>query len=106
MVKEISVFDLKQLQDEKKEVVVIDVRNPDEYEYCNIGGELIPMQEIPERFSEIPKDKTVVVQCHHGGRSAQVVNWLEQAQGYENVFNLAGGIHAWSNEIDSGIPTY
>lgn len=102
----ITVSQFKAMIDEGKSYILIDVRNPDEYEYCNLAGKLIPMQEIPERFGEIPKKSFVIVHCHHGGRSRKVIQWLSDAHGYNNLYNLEGGIHAWSIEIDSDIPIY
>jgi adenylyltransferase/sulfurtransferase len=103
--KEISVAELKTKIDNKEDFKLIDVREEHEYEICNIGGELIPMATVPERLSEIPKDKTVVVHCRSGARSANVCLFLE-SQGYNNVYNLKGGILAWANEIDPSMPKY
>lgn len=105
-IKSIEVVELKNLLDAGENIVIIDVRNQDEFEYCNLGAKLIPMSEILERYSEIPREGTVVVHCHHGGRSKKVIDWLQSNQGYSNLFNLAGGIHAWSIEIDSSVPIY
>jgi sulfur-carrier protein adenylyltransferase/sulfurtransferase len=105
-VREISVSELKKKIESKQDFLLIDVRNPDEYEYCNIDGELIPMGEIPERYSEIPKDKEVIVHCHHGGRSKKVIAWLQDNFDYNNLYNLTGGIHSWSEEIDSNVAIY
>lgn len=103
---EISVHELKKLQDKGEKFVLIDVRNPDEFDYCNLDGKLIPMTQLAERCTEIPKEGKVVVHCHHGGRSKKVIAWLQDAQDYQNLYNLTGGIHAWSLEIDSNIPIY
>ncbi len=105
-VKELNVQDLKVKIDNKEEFLLIDVRNKDEYEYCNLNAVLIPMSEIPERYSEIPKDKTVILHCHHGGRSKKVIQWLQDNFDYKNLHNLTGGIHAWSEQIDSNVPIY
>lgn len=105
-IKEITVQELKGMQDSGKDYVLIDVRNPDEFDYCNLGGTLIPMSQIAERLTEIPKDKLVIIHCHHGGRSRKVVQWLQDAQGFDNLHNLYGGIHAWSTEIDTSVPMY
>jgi len=105
MINEMTVEELaKQLKN--GDIELIDVRRADERDYCNIGGKHIPMNEIPERFSEIPRDRTVVVHCHHGGRSRKVIDWLQQTQGFTNLINLDGGIHAWSCQIDAAVPTY
>ncbi|MCE2929424.1 MAG: hypothetical protein LW817_07330 [Candidatus Caenarcaniphilales bacterium] len=105
-IKELDVFTLKEMMDSGKDFHLIDVRNPDEFEYCNLNGVLIPMSQIPERIAEIPRDKMVIVQCHHGGRSRKVVQWLQDAHQFDNLYNLFGGIHAWSIEIDSNVPIY
>ena len=85
---------------------VLDVREPHENEICKLpGSALIPLGSLPQRLGEVPKDKTIVVHCHHGGRSSRAVAWLLQ-QGYANVFNLSGGIHAWSLKIDPEVKTY
>ncbi len=105
-IKELTVHELRELKDSGKYYFLVDVRGPEEYAYANLDATLIPMQEIPERFKEIPREGMVIVHCHHGGRSKKVIAWLEQAHGYSNLYNLAGGIHAWSEEIDTGVPSY
>lgn len=106
VINEVSVLELKNKLDNEEDFILIDVRNPDEFEYCNIQGKLIPMSQIPERYSEIPKDKAVVIYCHHGSRSKKVIQWLQDNFDYKNLYNLEGGIHAWSCEIDSNVPIY
>ncbi len=105
-IKQISVSELKNWQDEKKDFALIDVRNPDEYKYANLNGKLIPMQEIPEHIQEIPKDKPVVFHCHHGSRSKKVIAWLQEQEDFHHLYNLEGGIHAWSELIDTNVPMY
>ncbi len=86
--------------------VLIDVREQSEYELCKIpGSKLVPLGALPTQTGQIPKDQTVVIHCHHGGRSARAVALLQQ-QGYTNIFNLTGGIHAWSERIDPAVKTY
>jgi len=86
--------------------VLLDVREPVEREYARIDPSLhIPMQEVPARLAEIPKDRPLVVYCHSGTRSAMVAGFLER-QGYRGVANLDGGIDAWSREVDPEIPRY
>lgn len=104
--KSINVHELQQLLNDKADIQVIDVREPFEAEICSIGATLIPMNEVPERFKEITKDKQVVVHCRSGARSANVINYLEQTHGYSNLYNLEGGILAWASEIDPSLPTY
>ncbi len=65
----------------------------------------IPMQQVPQRLAEIPAAQPVVCICHHGARSAQVVAFLMR-QGHADVYNLDGGIDAWSLEVDAGVPRY
>lgn len=93
---EIGVATLKKYIETDVEHIVLDVREPAEIAAHAYSEECleIPMNEVPQHLNEIPKDKTVVVMCHLGGRSMQVTGWLRQ-QGYENVTNLRGGIEAW-----------
>lgn len=104
--KEKSVKELKTMMDSGEDFVLIDVREPDEYEICNLNGKLIPLGQIPEKVNEIPKDKTVIMQCRSGGRSGKAVEWLEANHGFENLYNLVGGILAWSDEIDPSVTKY
>jgi molybdopterin/thiamine biosynthesis adenylyltransferase/rhodanese-related sulfurtransferase len=101
--KEITVQELDQKMKDNADFVLIDVREEHEFEQANMGGKLIPLGQIPERFAEIPKDKDVVVHCRMGSRSANAIMYLMQAQGYDNLSNLAGGITAWANEIDPSL---
>ena len=90
----------------KPSPVLLDVREPWEYQTCHIAGaQLIPMQTVPVRFHELEPDASIVCICHHGGRSMQVANFLEH-QGFEHVINLSGGVHAWAQQVDSSMPTY
>lgn len=104
---EISVEETRRLLTEQPgEVLLIDVREPFEYETAHINGaQLIPMRQIPEQVGALPKDKHLLIHCHHGGRSLRVTQYL-RAQGYVAVTNIAGGIQAWSERIDRSIPTY
>ena len=81
------------------------MREPHEYEIANIGARLIPLAELPERLVELDRDETLVVHCKSGGRSARAVKLLKEA-GFQNVYNVRGGIDAWSEEIDSSVPKY
>ena len=103
--KSIEVADLARMREDGVEHILIDVREPNEYEHANIGGTLIPLGEIAERKEEIPKEGRVIVMCRSGGRSGQACA-IMQAAGWENVENLNGGILAWSSKIDSTIPSY
>src|SRR3954469_21855803 len=102
---EMNVRELKQKLDNKEEIVVLDVREPGEYQICNIGGLLMPMGDVPMRVVELDPDAPTVVHCHHGVRSAMVVEFLRQ-QGFTHIQNLAGGIHAWAEQIDPAMPRY
>lgn len=100
-----TVSELKARRDQKKPHLLLDVREQHEYDTCRIeGSTLIPMSVLSGRVAELPKDVEIVVHCHHGGRSARVVQWLN-GQGYKAV-NLEGGIDAWSEEIDPSVPRY
>lgn len=103
--KEISVRELKSMIDAKQDFQLIDVREMYEAEVCSIGGELIPMGEIMVNLDKISKDKMVVVHCRSGGRSGTIVQFLESS-GFDNIYNLKGGILAWAAEIDPTMPTY
>ncbi|NQV53741.1 MAG: rhodanese-like domain-containing protein [Flavobacteriales bacterium] len=103
--REISVTELKAKLDSGEDIQVIDVREVNEYEYCNIGADLLPMGQIMMNLDKVSKDKDVVIHCKSGGRSGAIVNAL-MARGFSNVINLRGGILAWSEEVDPSIPTY
>ena len=91
------------LEDKTDETLLLDVREHVELEQAAIAGALhIPMNEIPERIGEVDREKTVVCMCHVGGRSAQVAGYL-MSQGFEKVYNLAGGIDAWARDVDAGV---
>ena len=103
---EITVEELKRRHDAGDDVVLLDVREPDEIETASIPwATVIAMREIPARLDEIPRNKPVVVMCHHGARSERVAQFLE-ANGYENPINLAGGIDAWAISVDPSVPRY
>jgi rhodanese-related sulfurtransferase len=106
MNKEISAPDAAKLRETNPEVTFLDVREDSELAICRIEGALhIPMGEIPERADSLPKDRPLIVLCHHGMRSANVQQYLE-AKGFKNLMNLAGGIHGWSREVDLEMATY
>ena len=103
--KEITVQEFKKKLDNSEDFQLIDVREPFEYEICNLSGELIPMGIILSETEKISKDKTVIIHCKSGGRSGAIVNELEKA-GYTNLYNLKGGILAYAREIDPTMTTY
>lgn len=103
---EIDVEQLQAWREEGREHVLLDVREPHEFEICRIdGADLVPMRTVPARLDELDREALIVAQCHHGGRSAQVVQYL-RAQGFARATNLAGGIDAWSARIDPSVPRY
>jgi len=104
-VKEITVQELKTWKDSGKDFQLIDVREQNEYEFVNIGGELIPQGDIIAKVENISKDKDVVVHCRSGARSANAILIL-QDMGYSNLYNLKGGILAYAQEIDPALPQY
>ncbi|MGE5471654.1 MAG: rhodanese-like domain-containing protein [Bacteroidota bacterium] len=86
--------------------LLLDVREAWEFEYCHLpDAQHIPMHVVPTRCAELPAERDIVVICHHGGRSMQVAMFLER-KGYAAVYNLAGGVDAWSNEVDSSLRRY
>ena len=88
------------------DVVLLDVREHDELAIAAVASALhIPMREVPARIGELDATKPLVVMCHSGGRSRRVAEFL-QGNGFPNVFNLKGGIDAWSTQIDSRVPRY
>src|ERR1700734_3444613 len=104
---ELSDTEMKSLLDSGADVMLLDVREPWEYEAARIAGsKLVPMGEIPARFNqELAPDSHIVVVCHHGVRSMNVTAWLRQ-QGFEKVQSLRGGIDRWAREIDPSVPLY
>jgi rhodanese-related sulfurtransferase len=105
---EIDVLSVKQLLDAGTEFVFLDCREPSEVATAQIAGTThIPMREIPARLAELESSKNgrVVIHCHHGGRSMRVTQFLRQ-QGFAQAQNMAGGIEAWSLEVDSAVPRY
>jgi len=102
---QLSVKELKQRMDAGEEVFVLDVREPYEYQIANIGGKLIPQNDVPQRLAEIDRDREIVVHCRSGVRSQRIAEFLSQA-GYPKVVNLAGGILAWADEIDPKMQKY
>ncbi|MGO9340166.1 MAG: molybdopterin-synthase adenylyltransferase MoeB [Terracidiphilus sp.] len=102
---QISVKELKARRDGGDNVFLLDVREPYEVQIAQIGGKLIPQNDVPQRLAEIPRDREIVVHCRSGARSQRIAEFLKQS-GYQNVANLAGGILAWSDEIDPKVQKY
>jgi rhodanese-related sulfurtransferase len=103
---DVSVRELARKRNAGEDFVLLDVREDEELALAKLDGALhVPMREIPTRLAEIPRDREVVVMCHGGVRSDSVAHYL-RAQGYARVYNLSGGIDAWSCEVDPAVPRY
>jgi molybdopterin/thiamine biosynthesis adenylyltransferase/rhodanese-related sulfurtransferase len=102
---QITVKELKRRIDAGEDVQLIDVREPYEYQIAKIGGKLIPQNDVPQRLAEVDRNREVVVHCRSGARSQRIAEFLKQS-GYPRVVNLAGGILAWSDEIDPKVQKY
>ena len=105
-VPEISAREVKRMMDDERPFVLVDVREPHEYQICNIpGSKLIPLGEIPRRMHELSSADEIVVHCRSGQRSAQAVGFLMKA-GFRKIHNLQGGVLAWADEVDPTMPRY
>jgi len=102
---DIQVEELKKRLDRGDDLFVLDVREPHEYQICNINGHLIPLGDLPKRVNELDSSKEIVAHCRSGVRSAKAVDFLKQA-GFKKVHNLAGGILAWADRVDPKMPKY
>jgi rhodanese-related sulfurtransferase len=104
---EISAEDVKGKIDAGEEFVLLDVREPWEFEAAHMeGAKLIPMGDVPSRaHQELDLENPIVVVCHHGVRSMNVTAWLRQ-QGFEKAQSMRGGIDAWSRRVDGNVPVY
>jgi rhodanese-related sulfurtransferase len=104
-------FSPSQLRDwladaERAKPVLLDVREPWEFETCRIAGSIsMPMRGIPARYHELRRDQDIVMVCHHGARSFQAGMFLEQ-MGFSSIINLQGGVAAWARDVDPTMPTY
>ncbi len=102
----ITVEQLAALQSEWDKVVLLDVRDPWEFEICRLPGSVnIPMNEIPERVQELNQEARTVVICHFGMRSLEVSAYLEES-GFKDISNLEGGLDAWAQRVDEDMPQY
>lgn len=102
----ISPQQLRQLLQQQPDTVLLDVREDDEVALCALPDAVhIPMNLIPLRHNELPDDVPLVVYCHHGIRSLNTARYLEEA-GFEQLYNLSGGIDAWARETDPDMPRY
>jgi len=103
---EITVEDLHRRLQQGDKVVILDVRNPEEYQICKIAGStLVPLPVLPQRFGELDKSREMIVHCKSGMRSAKAIQFLKQ-QGFTKLKNLKGGILAWADKIDPRLPKY
>ncbi len=104
-VPEMEPVELKRKLDAGEDVFILDVREPHEYQICHLNGHLIPLGDLPKRVSELDSARTIVAHCRSGMRSAQAVEFLRTA-GFRKVWNLKGGILAWSDTVDPSVPKY
>lgn len=104
--KEKTVSELKAMLDAGETFQLIDVREPHEFDICNLKAELIPLGTVISEADRIRKDIPVIIHCRSGARSAAAINELEKRFGYDNLYNLKGGIIAYANEIDSSLSVY
>jgi len=102
---EIAPRELKARLDRGDDLFILDVREPHEFQICNLGGHLIPLGELSRRVNELDSSREIVAHCRSGKRSAEAVEFLRSA-GFRKVLNLKGGILAWSDEVDASVPKY
>jgi molybdopterin/thiamine biosynthesis adenylyltransferase/rhodanese-related sulfurtransferase len=102
---EITATELKARQDRGDKVFILDVREPHEYQICNLNGKLIPLGELPRRVNELDSSVEMVVHCRSGKRSADAIHFLQTA-GFKKLWNLKGGVLAWADEVDPRMPKY
>jgi sulfur-carrier protein adenylyltransferase/sulfurtransferase len=102
---EMTPKELKARLDRGDDLFILDVREPHEYQICNLRGHLIPLGDLPKRISELDSSREIVAHCRSGKRSADAVQFLNKA-GFRKVWNLKGGILAWSDEVDPSVPKY
>jgi sulfur-carrier protein adenylyltransferase/sulfurtransferase len=104
-VPEITARELKQRLDRGDNLFILDVREPHEYQICNLKGHLIPLGELPSRVHELDSSHEIIAHCRSGKRSAQAIDFLRKA-GFRKIYNLHGGILSWSTEVDPTVPRY
>jgi rhodanese-related sulfurtransferase len=104
--KQLTVKDLQRKLQQGEDLLLLDVREAYEYRQAHIAGSyLLPMAQLPGRLDELPKTAPIVVMCHHGMRSQQVASYLLRHD-FGDIYNLSGGIDAWSREVDTTVPRY
>lgn len=104
-ISEITATELKARQDRGEKLFILDVREPHEYQICNLNGKLIPLGELPRRVNELDSSVEMVVHCRSGKRSADAIHFLQTA-GFKKLLNLKGGVLAWADEVDPRMPKY
>ena len=104
-VPEITPQELKKRLDRGDDLYILDVREPHEYQICNLGGHLIPLGDLSRRVNELDSSREIVAHCRSGKRSAEAIEFL-RAAGFRKIWNLKGGILAWSDEVDPTVPKY
>ena len=104
-ISQISPIELKRRLDAGEDLFVLDVREPHEYQIANLGAKLIPLGDLPARVNELNSSREIVVHCKSGGRSQKAAEFLAQS-GFKKLHNLAGGINAWSTEVDPKVAKY
>jgi adenylyltransferase/sulfurtransferase len=102
---EMTATELKSRQDRGEKLFILDVREPHEYQICNLNGKLIPLGELPRRVNELDSSVEMVVHCRSGKRSADAIHFLQTA-GFKKLWNLKGGVLAWADEVDPRMPKY
>ena len=102
---EITARELKARQDRGEKIFILDVREPHEYQICNLNGKLIPLGELPRRVNELDSSVEMVVHCRSGKRSADAIHFLQTA-GFKKLWNLKGGVLSWADEVDPTMPKY
>jgi rhodanese-related sulfurtransferase len=105
-IKQISAVVLQQRMANDEMLFLLDVREPREFEFTHIAGSvLMPLNQIPQRLTELDPEQEIIMICHHGMRSQQAAYYLEQ-QGFKNIVNLTGGVAAWASDCDLSMPRY
>jgi adenylyltransferase/sulfurtransferase len=107
IMEEITALDLKRRLDAGEDLQIVDVREANEVAFCSIPGTVhIPLGQVTARMSEIDPARETIIHCKLGGRSAKAIGALKQAGFTGQLVNLAGGIMAWSNDVDPSVPKY
>jgi rhodanese-related sulfurtransferase len=103
---EITVEEAARLVQPSGDALLLDVREPDEWAFCHVAGSRhLPMRQVPESLADLPRDRPILVLCHHGSRSMRVTQFL-RAHGYPLASSVADGIEAWAEKIDPALPRY